>query len=86
MNAVKETKRLLKSDVYLVLGGFHLSGMGAFQINDTIKEIKNEGVRVVAPCHCSGGLARSLFKKACGEDVILVGVSKRLEIRAGVAA
>ena len=60
--------------------------MGAFQINDTIKGVKNEGVRVVAACHCSGGLARSLFKKAYGEDFILVGIGKRLEVRAGVAA
>jgi 7,8-dihydropterin-6-yl-methyl-4-(beta-D-ribofuranosyl)aminobenzene 5'-phosphate synthase len=80
VNVVKEAKKLLKSDVYLVLGGFHLCWMNAFQINDIIKGVKNEGVGVVAPCHCSGDMARSSFKKAYGDDFILVGVGSRLEI------
>ena len=32
------------------------------------------------PCHCSGNLARKLFKKAYGKDFIPVGVGKTIEI------
>jgi 7,8-dihydropterin-6-yl-methyl-4-(beta-D-ribofuranosyl)aminobenzene 5'-phosphate synthase len=43
--------------------------------------IKKEGVEKVAPCHCSGDLARSTFEKVYGENFILVGVGRRLEIK-----
>jgi 7,8-dihydropterin-6-yl-methyl-4-(beta-D-ribofuranosyl)aminobenzene 5'-phosphate synthase len=80
VNVVKEAKRLLKSDVRLVLGGFHLCWMNAFQIKGIIDGVKKEGVEKVAPCHCSGDLARRSFEGAYGEDFILVGVGRRLEI------
>jgi len=80
VNVVKEAKKLLKSDVHLVLGGFHLCWINAFQIKGIVKGVKEEEVEVVAPCHCSGDLARSTFEKAYGENFILVGAGKRLNI------
>lgn len=80
---VKTAKTQLKSDVYLVLGGFHLCWMNAWQIKGIVNGVKKEGVKIVAPCHCSGDLARSTFKKAYGESFILVGAGKRLEIETG---
>ncbi len=79
VNIVKEAKTQLKSKVYLVLGGFHLSGEGAGQIKAIVKAIRKEGVKIVAPCHCSGDLARSTFKNEYGENFVLAGVGKRLE-------
>ena len=38
------------------------------------------GVENVAPCHCSGDLARQLFEKAYGKDFILAGAGKRIII------
>jgi len=37
-------------------------------------------VQKVAPCHCSGDLARSIFEREYGEDFIRVGVGSRLEV------
>lgn len=80
VNVVREAKRLRGGDVHLVLGGFHLCWMNVLQIKGIVDGVKREGVEKVAPCHCSGDLARSTFEKAYGEDFILVGVGKRLEI------
>ena len=82
VNVVQEAKKLLKDDVYLVLGGFHLCWMNPLQIKGIVNGVKKEGVEMVAPCHCSGDLARTIFEKAYGENFIRVGVGKRLEIDA----
>jgi 7,8-dihydropterin-6-yl-methyl-4-(beta-D-ribofuranosyl)aminobenzene 5'-phosphate synthase len=79
-NIIKKAKEMLKSEVYLVLGGFHLCWMSSFQIKGIIKGVKKEGVKKVSPCHCSGDLARKLFKEAYGKDFILSGVGKRIKI------
>ena len=73
-------KRQLKDNVYLVLGGFHLCWMNAFQIKGVVNGVNKEGVKMVAPCHCSGDLARSAFQKLYGKNFIRVGVGRRLEI------
>jgi 7,8-dihydropterin-6-yl-methyl-4-(beta-D-ribofuranosyl)aminobenzene 5'-phosphate synthase len=80
VNIVKEARAQLKNEVYLVLGGFHLSGSDAGHIKSIVNELKKEGVKIVAPCHCSGDLARSIFMNEYKKDCILVGVGKRLNI------
>jgi 7,8-dihydropterin-6-yl-methyl-4-(beta-D-ribofuranosyl)aminobenzene 5'-phosphate synthase len=81
VNIVKRAKQLLSSEVYLVLGGFHLCWMNLSQVKKIIRGVKKEGVQKVAPCHCSGDLAREQFKEVYGEDFILVGVGKTIIIR-----
>jgi 7,8-dihydropterin-6-yl-methyl-4-(beta-D-ribofuranosyl)aminobenzene 5'-phosphate synthase len=80
VNVVREAKKQLKSDVHLVVGGFHLCWMNILQVRGIVDGVSKEGVEMVAPCHCSGDLARSTFEKAYGENFILVGVGRRLEI------
>ncbi len=83
VNIVKKAKVMFKTEIYLIAGGFHLSGMGAPQLNGIIREIKDEGVKKVAPCHCSGDLARKLFEQVYGEDFILAGAGKKIRIQDG---
>ncbi len=81
VNIVKKAKEMLKTDVYLVLGGFHLCWVNAWQIKGIAKGLKEQKVKKVAPCHCSGDLARKLFKKAYGKDFILSGAGKKIKIK-----
>jgi len=81
VNIVKKAKELLTSEVYLVLGGFHLCWMSLSQVKRIISGVKEEGVKKVAPCHCSGDLARKQFRKAYGKDFILVGAGKTITIK-----
>jgi len=81
INIVERAKEILKREIYLVLGGFHLSSMDRSQIEKVVLGIKKAGCKKVAPCHCSGDLARSQFEKAYGKDFILVGVGKTIIIQ-----
>ncbi len=74
-------KRKISDRVYLVLGGFHLCWMNAWQVKGIIKGIKKEKVEKVAPCHCSGDLARKHFEKIYGRDFISAGCGKKIKIK-----
>jgi 7,8-dihydropterin-6-yl-methyl-4-(beta-D-ribofuranosyl)aminobenzene 5'-phosphate synthase len=80
VHIVERAKEMLKRDVYMVLGGFHLCWMNLSQVNKVIKGIKKAGCEKVAPCHCSGDLARKQFKKAYGTDFIRTGAGKTITI------
>jgi len=80
VDIVRRAREILKTSVYLVMGGFHLRGMSKRQIDEIVEGFEREGVKKVGPCHCSGSLARKLFKKAYGKDFIPVGVGKTIEI------
>ena len=80
-NIVKRSKEMLKSRVYLALGGFHLCWMSLSRVNKIIKGVKEEGVKKVAPCHCSGDLARRQFQEAYGKNFILTGAGKTIKIK-----
>ena len=55
--------------------------MNLSQVRKIISGVKKEGVQKVAPCHCSGDLARKQFEKVYGKDFILVGVGKTITIK-----
>lgn len=80
VNIVKKAKAIVSSTakVYMVIGGFHLCGMSGSQIRGIVDGLKKEGVKRVAPCHCSGDLARKIFKKEYNNDFILAGAGKRI--------
>ena len=64
----------------MVIGGFHLGGESRGEIGSIIEELKDLGVEKIAPCHCSGDLARSMFKEAFGNNYIEAGVGAVIEI------
>jgi len=77
---VQRAKQMLSTDVYLVLGGFHLCWMSNHQVRTIIKGMQRQEVEKIAPCHCSGDLAREQFEKYYGKDFILTGVGTRITI------
>ena len=60
--------------IHFVIGGFHLGGQGVSSISKIVEAFQEMGVQKVAPCHCSGETARSLFEKAYGENYMEMGV------------
>lgn len=79
-NIVAKAKEITGEEVYLVIGGFHLSGVSQAVIEGIVEEFRELGVQKVAPCHCSGDPARSIFERKYGEDFIRVGVGRVLDI------
>ncbi len=80
VHIIRKAKELTGEDPYLVLGGFHLFSASNEEILSIISEFKDLGVKKVAPCHCSGDRARELFQEAFGDDFILNGVGRIIEI------
>ena len=76
VNIVNTAKELIKDDVLLVMGGFHLEWATKGRIEKIISTFKRLGVRYVGPCHCSGHKARSLFEKHFGDNYINIGAGK----------
>ena len=60
-------------DVYLVAGGFHLLDKNPDQIATAVGKLKQLGVQKIAPSHCTGDKAISMFREAFGQDYIQAG-------------
>jgi len=56
------SENIFKEKIYLVVGGFHLKDFSKSDIEEIIMKVKKFGAIKVAPTHCSGDLARDLFK------------------------
>lgn len=77
---VRRAKEAVGGEVALVMGGFHLGGASRSQIQAIITDLRSLGVRRVAPCHCSGDLARRMFAEAFGPDFFPAGVGWRITL------
>lgn len=80
VNIVKKAKEIIKKEVYLVLGGFHLAGASDSELKGIINDFRKLGVQKSAPCHCSGDRCRELFEEEYGDDFIENGVGLELKI------
>jgi len=61
-------------DLALVLGGFHLRHKDEREIRQTITTLKTLGIRKIAPSHCTGDEATSIFAEIFGEACLPSGV------------
>jgi len=73
---VGTAKDLLKDDILLVMGGFHLEWATKGKLEKIISAFKKSNVRYVGPCHCTGDKARALFEKHFGKNYIKSGAGK----------
>ncbi len=81
VNIVKRAKEITRGEVYMVVGGFHLSGAFMSQISYTAEILLQLGVEKVALCHCSGDEARRLFKDYFGENYLDCRAGQEIVIR-----
>jgi 7,8-dihydropterin-6-yl-methyl-4-(beta-D-ribofuranosyl)aminobenzene 5'-phosphate synthase len=76
VHIVEKAKELVKSDVLLVMGGFHLQDRNPSYLERIISQFKSLGVRYAGPSHCSGDLTRELFEREYGGNYIEIGVGR----------
>jgi len=82
VNIIKRAKEIFPEEqVYLVLGGLHLLGADDSQLKNIIKDFRKLGVKIAAPCHCSGDETRQLFKEEYQDKFIENGVGKIINIK-----
>jgi 7,8-dihydropterin-6-yl-methyl-4-(beta-D-ribofuranosyl)aminobenzene 5'-phosphate synthase len=73
-------KKHFNGELLLVMGGFHLGQSSEEAVAKIAAEMKRLGVRFIAPSHCTGDVARAIFKRAFGDDYIESGVGKVFEV------
>jgi len=60
INTLLQAQRVCGSKkIYGAIGGYHLVQRNDSYINRTIKELRNFGLKLISPCHCTG------FKATC---------------------
>jgi len=80
VNIVKKSKELLNDDVLLLMGGFHLKRESIRSTTAIIDELKNLGVKKVAPSHCTGRGQTNLFERAWGNNFLEGGLGAVIEL------
>jgi len=77
VNIAEKARQILPDkSIYLVMGGFHLSGASDSQLKTIIKGFRDLGVQRVAPSHCSGDRCRELFREEYKENYVEGGAGK----------
>lgn len=79
MSQIEYAKKCFNQDVYMVIGGLHLLGSDEKTIYKVIEGLKKEGVRKIAPMHCSGLKAICKLETAFEEDCVLLEVGTEYE-------
>jgi 7,8-dihydropterin-6-yl-methyl-4-(beta-D-ribofuranosyl)aminobenzene 5'-phosphate synthase len=77
---IEKAKTIAKKDIYMVIGGWHLSSAGEREIKGIIDAFQRIGIQKVAPCHCTGDRALAMFKREYGEHFIKAGVGRIINI------
>jgi 7,8-dihydropterin-6-yl-methyl-4-(beta-D-ribofuranosyl)aminobenzene 5'-phosphate synthase len=77
---IKKAKEIIKDEIVLVIGGFHLEAENENKMEKIIPNLKKLGVRYVGPCHCTGEKAKKMFQRVYGENFIHAGAEKVINI------
>ncbi|TEU06624.1 MAG: MBL fold metallo-hydrolase [Candidatus Aminicenantes bacterium] len=78
---IDRVKKLLKKNIHLVFGGFHMGAYNENEINEIIGQFQDSRVKKVGPCHCTGDEARRLFAEEYKDDFIEIGVGKVIRVQ-----
>ena len=66
--------------IFLALGGFHLHNQNEKDISKKVNEMIKMDIVSVGSCHCTGDLARKIFKDLYGNNFIEIGVGKIIQV------
>jgi len=80
---VEQAREMFAEPVRLVLGGFHLGSKSIAEIDAILRDFRRLGVEQVAPCHCTGERAISMFAAEYRDDFIQAGVGKLVVLSGG---
>ncbi|MCS7098319.1 MAG: MBL fold metallo-hydrolase [Candidatus Methanomethyliaceae archaeon] len=71
INTLEYAKELTNSsEIYAVIGGFHLDEVSKERLERTINHLKDFKLKLIVPCHCTGRNAMFELKKEFGDIVV----------------
>lgn len=78
VNVLTHARSLFPSiPLYGVIGGLHLAGATEKIIPETIADLRQFDLKLVAPGHCTGWRAVSAMAKVFGDELVPSAVGKR---------
>lgn len=80
VNIIHKAQEVVPDEILLVMGGFHLMHERQETIDGIINEFQALGVRYVAPSHCSGDLARTLFQERYQDRYLSLGAGRTIAL------
>ena len=80
---VEQAAAMFTEPIRLVLGGFHLGSKSETEINAILADFRYLEVEQVAPCHCTGENAITMFAAEYGDDFIQIGAGSIIRLDAG---
>ncbi|NYT12790.1 MAG: MBL fold metallo-hydrolase [Methanomassiliicoccales archaeon] len=79
LNVVAHARKLIDRKIILLMGGFHLGGASLETLLKTADALRKEGVKHIAPMHCSGFEAMRVFSDIF-EHFELMGVGDAIQV------
>lgn len=79
-NVVRKARQYLQKDIYLIMGGFHLTGAGLSEIRKRIDNLRALDIEKVAPSHCTGKAAIARFREVWGDDFLPGGCGAMIDL------
>ena len=80
-NIVRATQKQRGVDsIRLLVGGLHMFRQSAEEIGPQIRQLQKLNVESVMPAHCSGDLAKEMFREAYGANFDTLGAGKVLRL------
>lgn len=76
VNVVNKAKDLFRSDIFLLIGGFHMGGKSKDELKKIVSSLKKTGVQTVGHCHCTGDAAKEVLIQKYQENFLNIGVGK----------
>jgi 7,8-dihydropterin-6-yl-methyl-4-(beta-D-ribofuranosyl)aminobenzene 5'-phosphate synthase len=80
VNIIKAAKDLMKDEIFLAIGCFHLEWAVKGKIEKNISVFEQSEVKYVGLCHGSGERAKELFAEHFGRNYIKVGAGKKITL------
>ena len=80
VDIIAQTKAITRQDILLVAGGFHLLMDDARSIRKKAEQLKQLGVRNVAPSHCTGSEAIGILADVFGRRFLKSGLGRVLTV------
>jgi 7,8-dihydropterin-6-yl-methyl-4-(beta-D-ribofuranosyl)aminobenzene 5'-phosphate synthase len=81
VSIVQRAKSILKKDIALLLGGFHLLDSPDAVVKGIIDKFKENGVRQIGATHCTGDKAIQMIRDAYKENFVEIGAGKKIVLK-----
>jgi 7,8-dihydropterin-6-yl-methyl-4-(beta-D-ribofuranosyl)aminobenzene 5'-phosphate synthase len=77
---VEKAAEMRDSEIFLVMGGFHLLLTRTGDLENIATKFKEAGLEYAAPTHCSGKKTMKVFREVFGEKYIQLGAGRILHL------